>query len=57
MRRFQTKNTDSFLKIKFWIIKNKDLATKLGIDTEAELGDLYMLKGILLSLIILFFHF
>jgi hypothetical protein len=44
LRRFQTKNTDSFLKLKFWIIKDEEFAKKLGIDTTAELGDLYVIK-------------
>lgn len=44
LRRFQTKNVDSFLKLKFWILKNEALAKKLGIDTDGELGDLYFLK-------------
>ena len=43
LRRFQTKNTDAFLKIKFWILKDENLAKQLGIDTEA-LGDLYCVK-------------
>jgi hypothetical protein len=44
LRRFQTKNTDSFLKLKFWILSDEDLAKQLGIDTEA-FGDLYVAKS------------
>lgn len=46
IRRFQTKNTDSFLKVKFWIVYDKEFATKFGINVdEFEIGDLYYLKG------------
>ena len=44
LRRFQTKNTDSFLKIKFWLLSDEKLAKDLGIDTEG-FGDLYALKS------------
>ena len=44
LRRFQTKNTDSFLKLKFWIVKDEEFAKRLGIDINGELGDLYLLK-------------
>ena len=43
-RRFQTKNTDAFLKIRFWYIKNEELAKRLGINTDGEIGDMYFLK-------------
>ena len=43
-RRFQTKNTDSFLKIRFWIVKSEELAKRLGIDTTGEIGDMHFLK-------------
>jgi len=44
LRRFQTKNTDQFLKLKFWILRDEVLAKQLGIDTES-FGDLYIVKG------------
>lgn len=44
LRRFQTRNTDTFLKVKFWVWNNEELAKKLGIDTENGLGDLYVVK-------------
>ena len=44
LRRFQTKNTDSFLKMKFWTVKDEELAKRLGIDTNGEFGDWYLLK-------------
>ena len=44
LRRFQTKNTDAFLKLKFWILNDEELAKQLGINTE-EFGDLYVVKS------------
>jgi len=44
MRRFQTKNTDAFLKLKYWILRDENFAKKLGIDTEGAIGDLYLIK-------------
>ena len=43
LRRFHTKNTDSFLKIKFWIVRDTNLAKKLGIypNTNSENTELY----------------
>ena len=46
MRRFQTKNTDAFLKMKFWIIRNEELAKQLGIDSSSEMGDLYLIRAV-----------
>lgn len=40
LRWFNTKNSDHFLNMKFWILRDKELAEKLGIDTS-NLGDLY----------------
>ncbi|CAI2360167.1 unnamed protein product [Moneuplotes crassus] len=44
LRRFQTKNTDGFLKIKFWVLRDEKLAKQLGIDTDS-FGDIYVLKA------------
>jgi hypothetical protein len=44
IRRFQTKNIDHYLKLKFWIVRDEELAKNLGIDTEGEVGDLYYIK-------------
>ena len=44
-RKFHTKNTDKFFHFKFWIVEDKDLATKLKINTDPEsIGDVYMVR-------------
>ena len=40
-RKFNTKNTDKFFHLKFWVLQDPKLAEQLGIKTQ---GDLYMLR-------------
>ena len=32
--------------MKFWIIRNEELAKQLGIDSDSEMGDLYLIRAI-----------
>lgn len=43
-RRFNTKNTDHFLNIKYWHLQDHELAQSLGIDINGPIGDVYMVK-------------
>lgn len=44
-RKFNTKNTDKYFHIKYWIVDNKDLAELLQISTDKEsIGDVYLLR-------------
>ena len=42
LRKFNTKNTDEFIPLRFFLISDKKLASKLGISTEEkDIGNLY----------------
>lgn len=44
-RKFNTKNTDKYFHMKFWIVEDKELARQLKISTEPEdIGDLYLVR-------------
>jgi hypothetical protein len=41
-RKYNTKNTDKFFHLKFWVVENKEVADKLLIKTGPEnIGDVY----------------
>jgi anthranilate/para-aminobenzoate synthase component II len=43
-RKFHTKNTDKFFHFKYWVVDNKELAKKLKINTDEEVGNVYMVR-------------
>ena len=42
-RKFNTKNQNNIFHYKFWMLEDKELATKLNIDT-AKQGDIYLIR-------------
>ena len=44
MRRFNTKNTDNYLKIRYWLVKDETVARSVGIDTQNGVGELFLIR-------------
>jgi hypothetical protein len=44
-RKYNTKNTDKYFHLKYWVVEDKDLAENLKISTNPEnISDVYLLR-------------
>lgn len=44
-RKFNTKNTDKYFHLKYWVVEDKELAEQLKLGTSEEsVGDVYLVR-------------